>query len=104
MTASVQDVLEQARQHHIKIMLNGDRLRLTAPCPPPDDLLERLRLFKPAIIRALTERRYCSFTFTLDGNTTINAIRPGGCTLDEMQRHLLNQYGPNRVSEVRACA
>lgn len=104
MTASVHDVLELARQHHIKIMLNGDRLRLTAPCPPPDDLLEQLRQWKPAIIKALAERRYSAFAFCLDGRTAINAIRPGGCTQAEMSRHLENQFGPGRVTNLRGCA
>lgn len=101
MTASVHDVLELARQHHIKIMLNGDRLRLTAPCPPPEDLVEQLRYWKPEIIKALAERKYCAFTFRLDGGTTINAIRPSGCTLEEMARHLENQYGPSRITGLR---
>lgn len=103
MTASVHDVLELARQHHIKIMLNGDRLRLSAPCPPPDELLEQLRRWKPQIMRALAAKKFRSWSFTLDGTKTVTAIRPGGATLDEMQCHLANQFGPDRVSDLRGC-
>lgn len=98
MTASVHEVLELARQHHIKIMLNGDRLRLSAPCPPPDDLLEQLRQWKPQIIQTLEGHRSCAWAFTLDGYRSVNAIRPGGATAEEMMTHLEAQFGPGRIS------
>jgi hypothetical protein len=102
MTASVHDVLETARQHHIKIMLNGDRLHLSAPNAPPDELLEQLRQWKPLIIRALSESRFRAWSFTLDNTRSVTAIRPNGATLEEMQRHLQNQFGADRVTNVRA--
>ena len=104
MTASVYDVLEAARQYHIKIRIDDGMLDLRAPCEPPTEILEQLRQWKPHIIRALSESRFRAWSFTLDNTRSVTAIRPNGATLEEMQRHLLNQFGPGRVSDLRRCA
>lgn len=46
-------------------------------------------------------RGYYAFRFTLDGRTTITAIRPGGCALNEMRHHLGNQFGVGRITDLR---
>jgi len=104
MSTSVHDVLQLAGQHQIKIYLNGDSLKLRAPFEPPAEILEQLRQWKPQIIRELSEPRHKSFVFTLDGCRSVTAIRPNGATLEEIQYHLLNQFGPGRVSDLRGCA
>ena len=102
MTASVYDVLEAAKQHNIKITVAGDILKLRAPCEPPAEVVEQLRQWKPHIIQALSEVRFCAWSFTLDNCRSITAIRPQGATLEEMKQHLSNQFGYNRISNLRA--
>ncbi|NPU91913.1 MAG: hypothetical protein HPY82_08365 [Gammaproteobacteria bacterium] len=104
MTVEVATILEAARRHQITLEVSGDTIKMRAPKKPPDDLIEQIKILKPAIIRLLTMRRYCAFTFVLDGGKTINAIRPGGFTLSEMQHHLNDKYGADRVSDLRGCA
>jgi hypothetical protein len=48
------DVLLLARDHDVQVELYGDRLRMTAPRKPPDDLLAELRQHKAEIVAFLS--------------------------------------------------
>lgn len=61
-----------------------------------------IRQWKPHIIRALSESRFRAWSFTIDNTRSVTAIRPNGATREEMQRHLQNQFGADRVTNVRA--
>lgn len=104
MTASVHEALALARQYHVTMRINGDRIHMTAPQKPPELVLEAIRLWKPRIIKILRGEKRAAWSFTLDGCRTVTAIRPGGCTQAEMAQHLENQFGPGRVSGLRGCA
>lgn len=51
---AVHDLLDEARRHGVTIAVDGDRMKMRAAAPPPPELVQRLRLHKTAIIRALT--------------------------------------------------
>jgi hypothetical protein len=50
------DILRRARRLGVQVALRQDRLRLTAPGKPPDDLLADLREHKAEIIIFLSYR------------------------------------------------
>jgi hypothetical protein len=100
MTISLNDVLELAKRHQMTLSINGQLLRMRAPQKPPDDVIELVKQRKPEIMAWLLVPRYRLFRFTLDNNTVIQAIRPDGFTLAQMQQHLHNKFGPDRISEV----
>jgi hypothetical protein len=55
MNAAVDHLLAELRQHHVSIERHGDRLRMKAPVPPPDELLVAVRQHKPELLRLLPD-------------------------------------------------
>ena len=55
MTAHLQTLLDQVHEAGGRLLMNGDKLRVEAPAPLPDDLVEQLKAAKPALIDMLTE-------------------------------------------------
>jgi len=49
------DLLDEFRVHHVRVVVDGDRLVLDGPVETlTDELIERARALKPALLEALT--------------------------------------------------
>jgi len=46
-------LLSELRAHGVRVVVEGDALRLAGPRRPPEPLLERVRAEKPALLRLL---------------------------------------------------
>lgn len=89
----VQQVLERMAEIEIRRM-NTDKTRnVHAPLNYVNPPFNHVRN---------QDARQCVWSFTLDGCRKVTAIIPHGATLDEIERQLQNQYGPGRVTDVRA--
>ncbi len=56
MTAHAQHLLDQVHEAGGRLLMNGDKLRVEAPAPLPDELVERLKTAKPDLIDMLARR------------------------------------------------
>ena len=56
MTAHLQTLLDQVHEAGGRLLMNGDKLRVEAPAPLPDELVEQLKTAKPALIDMLGQR------------------------------------------------
>jgi hypothetical protein len=56
---SAANLIREASKHGVWIGLNGDRLALSAPKKPPDELLAKIKANKPYII-ALLRKAACA--------------------------------------------
>ena len=55
MTAHLHNLLDQVHEAGGRLLMNGDKLRVEAPAPLPDELVEQLKAAKPALLNLLTK-------------------------------------------------
>ena len=87
------ELLDEIRQHGGCAEVAGDRLRLRAPRPLPDELLRRLRQHKAELLRLLSALSAACKDLTLDAMELqaelapedIAALRAGRLSLDELR-------------------
>lgn len=81
--STVDTLLAEARQHHMRLSVAGDRLKWRAPDDPPAEFLERLREYKPEIMAALTSGPASALDAWWAGVDRMNASSaPANCSPD----------------------
>jgi hypothetical protein len=58
-------IIEAAAAAEVSFKLDGDRLLMKAPKKPPEELLERVRQHKPAVIAALRAEQFLAAIRTI---------------------------------------
>jgi hypothetical protein len=96
--AAVDLLLAELQQHHVSIERRGDRLRMKAPAPPPDELLVAVRQHKPELLKLLPDSdrpTRAIVRFRMPGtpsNSWCTALGAPGNTRDELIGDVLQRW------------
>lgn len=97
MSAAIDHLLAELRRHHVRVERHGDRLKMKAPSPPPDELLAQVRAWKPDLLRALPDadsRPVLHFRLKdYSANTWATALGWPGETLGSLAADLRQRFG-----------
>ena len=76
MTAHAQHLLDQVHEAGGRLLMNGEKLRVEAPAPLPDELVAQLKAAKPELIDMLARREPEPDTRP-GANVVLLAVPPG---------------------------
>ena len=75
------DIINQCREYKAVLIPEGDKLKVSAPTPLPDDLRAELREYKQDIIRLLTKPKLVNNTPQWNAESVNKAVKREGYCL-----------------------